>query len=74
MCIFTKKFRTFDPHPPIVSDDVLKRTDLILDTFPYYGVPPSKEPVLKLPPGPKVKHLAGLALDSNDWRAPKILA
>ena len=25
MCIFTKKFRTFDPHLPIVQDKVLKK-------------------------------------------------
>ena len=31
---FTKKFRTFDPHLPIVWDKVLKKTVIIFDTFP----------------------------------------
>ena len=33
MCIFTKKFRIFDPHLPIVKDKVLKKTDFF-DIFP----------------------------------------
>ena len=35
MCIVTKKFRTFDPHLPIVQDKVLKKTVIFFDTFPY---------------------------------------
>ena len=34
MCIFTKKFRTFDLHLPIVKDKVLNKADFFY-TFPY---------------------------------------
>ena len=34
MVIFTKKFRTFDPHLPIVWDKVLKKKFFFFDTFP----------------------------------------
>ena len=34
MGFFTKKFRTFDPHLPIVWDKVLKN-NVFFDTFPY---------------------------------------
>ena len=44
MCIFTKKFRTFDPHLPIVWDKVLKKTVIFLTPslsaiidFLYFG-------------------------------------
>ena len=35
MVIFTKKFRTLDPHLPIVWDKVLKKNGFFFDTFPY---------------------------------------
>ena len=34
MVIFTKKFRTLDPHLPIVWDKVLKKTVFFFYTFP----------------------------------------
>ena len=34
--VFTKKFRTLDPHLPIVWDKVLKKTVFFFDTFPNF--------------------------------------
>ena len=45
MCIFTKKFRTLDPHPPIVKDFFLKK--FFLDAFPY-----QRKGTLRIVPNP----------------------
>ena len=50
MGFFTKKFRTFDPHLPIVWDKVLKKT-FFFDTFPYSttALYPSEKVFLQAP-------------------------